>query len=86
VRGNVRQSQNQMTTLNVKVIKILCELKIKNVGCDAQMFRIVHEQNHVKLYQQKVYLWTSISLSDFWNIFVIMTFKVESFDFRVNLI
>ena len=68
------------------MIKILCELKIKNVGCDAQMFWIVHEQNHVKLYQQKVHLWTSISLPDFWNIFVIMTFKVESFDFRVNLI
>ena len=50
------------------------------------MFWIVHEQTHVKLYQQKVYLWTLISFSDFRNIFVIMTFKVESFDFRVNLI
>jgi len=44
-----------MTTLNVKMVKILCELKIQNVGCDAQMFLIVHEQNHGKLYQQKVY-------------------------------
>ena len=68
------------------MVKILCELKIQNVGCDAQMFLIVHEQNHGKLYQQKLYLWTSISLSGFWNIFVIMTFKVESLDFRVNLI